>query len=169
MLYNVATILQETTGSSREYAADDSIIIDAEPRRLRGRVRLDRTPRGILLRATLDGFFDTDCSRCLKPCTLPVALSIAEVFIPQVDLTTGARIEAIEGEEEAYGINSRNELDLAEVIQHYWTMTAPMAPVCREDCPGLCPSCGEDANPSHTCAQTPVDDRWSKLAQLRDS
>lgn len=169
MLYNVATILQEQTGASRDYAVEDDVSIDGQQRQLAGRVRLDRTPRGILVRAALAGSFDVECSRCLRPCTLPVDLSIAEVFIPQIDLTSGVRVETLEGEEEAYRINARNELDLAEVIQHYWTMTVPMAPVCREDCAGLCPSCGEEIGASHTCAEQPVDDRWSKLAQLRDA
>ena len=169
MLYNVATILQEPTGASREYAVDGDVVIDGQPQRLRGRVRLDRTPRGVLVRASLQGSFETECSRCVRPCTLPVALSIVEVFIPQVELTTGARVETREGEEEAYRINARNELDLAEVVTHYWSMAVPMAPVCREDCAGLCPSCGNERGASHTCSEAPTDDRWSKLAELHDA
>lgn len=168
MLYNVATLLQEHTGGSREYVVDDTVSIDGQPRPLAGLLRLDRTPRGVLVRAHLHGSFEAECSRCLQPCTLPVDLAIAEVFLPLTDLTSGAHVELLEGEEDAYRVNDRNEIDLIETVQHYWTMTAPMAPVCREECAGLCPHCGAERGASHTCAEAPVDDRWSKLAELRD-
>jgi uncharacterized protein len=169
MLYNVASLLQEPTGASREYAVDGDVAIDGQPQRLRGRVRLDRTPRGVLVRASLHGSLETECSRCLRPCTLAVDLSIAEVFVPLTDLTSGTRIETQEGEEDSYRINDRSELDLTEAAQHYWAMTVPMAPVCREDCAGLCPSCGNERGASHTCSEAPADDRWSKLAELHDA
>ena len=44
----------------------------------------------------------------------------------------------------------------------------PLAPVCRDDCPGLCPQCGfrleDDPNHSHDV----IDPRWAALGALTD-
>ena len=42
-------------------------------------------------------------------------------------------------------------------------------PLCRPDCPGLCPLCGKDVSVEPCdCDATLVDDRWAVLDQLRD-
>jgi uncharacterized protein len=48
-------------------------------------------------------------------------------------------------------------------------LALPFQPVCREDCPGLCPICGlrleEAPGHQHNEARDP---RWSALAELAD-
>ena len=169
MRYNVSSILKEHTGSSREYDVDDDVQIDGETHRLTGHVRFDRTPRGILVRTRLNSKVDAQCSRCLRPAALPIDLTIEEEFIPLIDVITGARVEEQEGEEDAYRITARHELDLREAVRQYWAMARPMAPVCRDDCAGLCPLCGKEMSTDHACAEAPVDERWAKLARLREA
>ena len=169
MLYNVSSILKEHTGASREDDVDDDVQIDGETHHLTGHVRLDRTPRGILVRAQLQGHIDATCSRCLQPATLPIDMRIEEEFIPTIDVITGVREETQEGEEDAYRITLRHELDLREAVRQYWAMALPMAPVCREDCAGLCPLSGKEMSADHACAEQPVDERWAKLARLREA
>ena len=168
MLYNVSTLLQEHTGSSREYDIDDVLDVDGSRHKVRGHARLDRTPRGILVRANIEGATDGQCSRCLTSIALPVVIHLAEEFVPVVDIVSGARVEALEGEEDAYRINARHELDLREPARQYWSMAIPMAPVCKEDCVGLCALCGGSNIPGHACGEPPIDERWSKLARLVD-
>jgi len=168
MLYNVSTILKEHTGASREYDVDDDVQIDGDTHRLHGHARLDRTPRGVLVRAELRGTVQAQCSRCLRPATLPIDLTIEEEFIPTIDVITGARVDTQEGEEDAYRISRRHELDLREPVRQYWAMALPMAPLCQEDCAGLCPACGKEMSADHACAEQPVDERWAKLARLRE-
>jgi uncharacterized protein len=167
MLFNVSSLLKEHTGAAREFSVDDEMLIDGSPRRLRGEVRLDRTPRGILVRAALHGTLETQCSRCLKPVRVPIEIAIEEEFIPTIDITTGVRVEPNESEEEAYRINQRHELDLREPIGQYWMMVAPMAPLCGDECAGMCALCGEEMTPNHGCASQQIDERWAKLAALR--
>ncbi len=43
----------------------------------------------------------------------------------------------------------------------------PVAPLCRDDCAGLCPSCGIDRNQSTCdCDMTIPDPRWDALREL---
>ena len=46
---------------------------------------------------------------------------------------------------------------------------APVAPLCRDDCAGICPVCGGDRNETPCdCVQAPRDERWAALDALRD-
>jgi uncharacterized protein len=169
MLYNVSSLLKEHTGSSREHDIDDDVQIDGERRHVTGHARLDRTPRGILVRATLAGAMPGQCSRCLRPIETPVAFSIEEEFLPTIDVTTGVRIPAEEGEDDAYRIDARHMLDLREPARQYWAMSLPMAPACEGGCSGICARCGKEETADHPCVEQPADERWAKLAELRDA
>jgi uncharacterized protein len=169
MQYNVVSLLKEATGATREYdiAAAD-IPTDGETATLAGHARFDRTTRGIFVRARFDGLHADSCSRCLKPITIPVHIEFQEEYLPSVDVATGAPIELEEGDEEAYRINQNHVIDLAEPAREYWQMALPMAPLCADDCPGLCPLCGAElSDVRHGCTREQVDARWAKLANLK--
>ncbi len=168
MQFNVSSLLQEHTGALREYDIDDDVRIDGETHHFFGRCRLDRTPRGVLVRARLHGEASADCSRCLKPAQYPIDLVIEEEYIPTIDIINGGRVEPSETELDAYRISARHMLDLAEPVRQYWEMALPMAPVCADECRGLCQTCGaEIESDGHTCATDASDARWSKLSELK--
>jgi uncharacterized protein len=166
MELNVADLLKDGYGALREYDLDEDVRIDGEPLRLSGHVRLDRTPAGVLVRCDVDGEARLACSRCLEPIVLPVHVKFVEQYVPTIDVHTGARIVEPEAEDDAYRINARHMIDLREPIEQYWSMALPMAPLCRPDCPGLCPVCGKRAE-GHTCVNETADDRWLRLRDLR--
>ena len=65
-----------------------------------------------------------------------------------------------------YAIGS-DWLDLEPIVHDACILELPLAPLCRDDCQGLCPVCGANRN-SETCScEAPVDPRWSALAVLR--
>ena len=167
MQFNVADLLKDTTGATREHDIDESVDVDGQPRMLTGRVRFDRTHDGILVRAVLRGEEDAMCSRCLRPLSYAIEVAFDEQYIPMIDIISGAKITPPEGDDDAYRISERHMLDLGEPIQQYWAMSRPMAPLCRPDCPGLCPICGSEALEGHACAPDTADERWSKLRNLK--
>lgn len=167
MQFNVSDLLREGYGAFREFDIDDDVMIDGAQRHIQGLARFDRTPEGVLVRAKLHGRTESECSRCLRPVTLFVEFEIDEQFIPTIDPVTSAQITPPEGEEDAYRITERHMLDLTEPVRQYWSLAVPMAPVCRDDCPGLCPDCGKERTPDHACAGEPIDARWEKLRNLR--
>lgn len=166
MDYNVSSLLREHTGATREYDIDDDLTVDGGSHHVRGHARLDRTPSGILVRARIRGEAIDECSRCLRPVQYPVELAFEEEYMPTVDVATGARLTVPEGSEEAYRIDEHHILDLRGPAAEYWAVALPMAPLCRDDCPGLCPVCGEELAEGHPCTREQVDARWSKLANL---
>ena len=63
---------------------------------------------------------------------------------------------------------SEGELDLSSAIRDELALALPMAPVCKEDCAGLCPTCGNPkSGGSCTCVQKETDPRWAELAKLK--
>ena len=168
MQFNVSSLLKEATGTVRDYEIDDDLVVEGERHHLTGQVRFDRTPRGILVRAKIAGTMTGVCSRCLKPITYPIELDIEEEYLPMADVNTGTPVELQEGEEDAYRISARHVLDLAEPAQQYWSVALPMAPLCDENCAGLCPVCGDEISESgHVCTREQMDARWTKLANLK--
>lgn len=168
MQFNVSSLLKEATGATREYDIDDDVRIDGATRHAAGHLRFDRTPRGILVRADVHGTADDVCSRCVKPITYPVDVEIAEEYLPTLDIVSGAPVEPEDGDEDAYRIDGHHVIDLTEAVAQYWALALPMAAVCDEECPGLCPVCGEEvASAGHACTGQQIDSRWSALAKLK--
>ena len=48
-------------------------------------------------------------------------------------------------DEEAYPL-AGDELDLEPLARDAVLLELPLAPLCAEDCPGLCPTCGANRN-----------------------
>lgn len=168
MQFNVSSLLQEHTGAIREHDIDDDVEMDGEAHHVTGRVRFDRTPAGVLVRAKLSGEANDICSRCLRPFDFRVEIAFEEEYVPTIDVITGAHVQPSEENEDAYRISERHMLDLSEPVRQYWGMALPMAAVCAEDCAGLCPVCGREiAGDDHECTREQVDARWEKLAQLK--
>lgn len=167
MQFNVASLLKEPTGATRLHTIDDDLTIDGAAMHVRGQARFDRTPRGVLVRADVHGTAGGVCSRCVKPIAYPVDVEFAEQYVPTLDFSSGTAVHLEEGDEDAYRIDERNMLDLAEAVAQYWALALPMAPVCDDACRGLCHECGgEIAAPGHACTAEQVDPRWSALGRL---
>jgi uncharacterized protein len=70
------------------------------------------------------------------------------------------------GDEEAYLIEN-DFANLAPLVHDAILLELPLAPLCREDCQGLCPYCGIDRNEASCDCTAPVNSRWATLDGLR--
>ena len=131
-----------------------------------GRVNLLRTQHGILVRSNMLVHPSLQCGRCLTDFELTLPLRIDEEFIPLRDFVTGDPVEA---DLDQFRIDERNELDLSEAIRQYEQAALPIQPICREDCAGLCPVCGQNLN-ERVCDCTPpkAEGAWASLAGLAE-
>lgn len=169
MRYNVATLLREPVGSRRDHEVDGEIVVDdlAQRERIVGSATFVRTKAGLLVRAHVRGRSHERCSRCLRDLEYPMSVDIDEEFQQTVDVLTGARLPPPD-DPAAFLIDDQHVLDLGEAIRQYWMTMVPMQPLCRPDCPGLCPRCGHDLGkgPCDCPAEEP-DERWAALAELK--
>lgn len=173
MRYNVSQLLREHVGATRHYQLHQDIS-DIDPSlkpltAVNGNVDMIRTNDGILVRANLYTNVELTCSRCLTQFAIPVRFKIEEEFLPTLDITTGARLPKTDDTDEATLIDSHHLLDLTEVLRQDLILALPIVPVCRNDCQGLCASCGQNLNEGDCdCTEQELDPRFAALKQLLD-
>jgi uncharacterized protein len=162
VLFNVSGLLREPVGAKRNYT------LDPEPPVHSGTAELIRTPGGVLVRIDADVVLDASCSRCLAPFGYPAHISFEEIFEQQVDVVSGKRLERDDHADDAFQISLQHTIDITEAVRQYSETVAAMQPLCRPDCPGICPNCGQDLSlGTCSCDRTPIDSRWAALAGLR--
>ncbi len=166
--FNVAKLLKEPVGSTRTHRFDDRFtpLDDTRELHARGAVLLTRVPQGVLASGTVDAAVQSTCSRCLVLFCQWQTVKLDEMYLQTVDVATGARLHSREELEEAFVIDERHILDLAEALRQYAAGTASMKPLCRSDCPGICQWCGSDLREALCQCTAEEDPRWSPLRQL---
>jgi uncharacterized protein len=115
------------------------------------------THRGYALRLRFDASLDGPCMRCLEPARPAISVDAREVDQPG------------EIEELRSPYVQDDLLDLHGWARDALALALPAQLLCREDCAGLCPVCGEDLNsagPEHAHERAP-DPRWAKLGEIR--
>ena len=168
MRYNVAQLLKEGVGSRRSYSLDESVedLQETGTTRVRGKIALTCTDRGIWVSGTLEADASSPCSRCLDPSEYLVHFTMNEEYVPTVDIDSGAPMAVSEAREGAFTIDSHHILDLAEAVRQYVILSLPMKPLCRPHCAGLCCTCGANLNEGSCACPAPVDSQWSPLLDL---
>jgi uncharacterized protein len=169
LVWNVAGLLTDDPGATRDYEVAGATIDLGDELRLggpiEGRVHLARTNRGLLVKADLETSIEAECARCLREIEVPIQISIEEEALPSIDIHTGAPLRPEPGESEPIRLTDHHELDLETAVREAILLAEPIAPLCREDCPGLCAVCGErldDGTHDH-----PTDDIDPRLEALR--
>ena len=115
------------------------------------------TGAGYALRLRLAATVHGPCMRCLEPADLSLTVDAREVSVPgETDELDSPYVEA---EVLALGDWAREAIALA----------LPATVLCRPDCAGLCPICGENLNTAGAAHKHDPEPnaRWSKLAELR--
>ncbi len=170
MYFNVAQLLKEHSGAARSYEVDEAFapLEHTHVDHIKGTVNLMRTDRGIWVSAELDSEAVCTCSRCLVEYMQPIHMDIEEEFLPLVDVESGLRVEYSPEElEENFYIDHNHILDLREAVRQYASLSVPMKPVCRQDCAGICLTCGANLNETACqCDRTVRDSRWGALLDL---
>lgn len=118
-------------------------------------VTIDSMADGLTVEGRLKSRWVAECRRCLAEAGKPIVLPVRELF----------QSEPIA--EDAYTFEGA-QLDLEPMIRDLLLLELPLAPLCRDDCAGLCPVCGVNRNDTD-CGHDgkPTDARWSALEGLK--
>ena len=172
MYFDVSQLLKEPSGSRLALAIDDELALLKNGRvsRVTGAADMLRTDKGIWVTAELEAEVVCECVRCLDEYRQPVRMALEEEFLPQVDVTTGARLANPTSSDENFYIDHDHVLNLTEAVRQYCTLSLPMKPVCRKECPGICLTCGVNLNETACiCDTASVDHRWDALLEMASS
>lgn len=173
MLYNVAQLLKESIGASRKHAITGELYqLDDHhpgPVPVEGSVTLLRIEHGVLAQGKAVAHVTTFCRRCLELVEGDVAFEFEEEFVPSVDIVTGAALPIVDDQSPELVIDEHHILDLTEVLRQYVVMEGLTSALCRADCRGLCPQCGQNLNEGTCACDTErLDPRFEALRQLLD-
>jgi uncharacterized protein len=124
-------------------------------------VRLDvsRPSNGYAFRLRFPLRIEGPCMRCLENAALETEVEAREVAQDNT-----------EDEELRSPYVENDELDLGRWAHDAAVLAIPTQFLCRQDCAGLCPTCGEslnDSNPADHEHEAAPDPRWAKLQELK--
>ena len=170
--FNVAQLLREEIGAWRTHSFDENALpLDESTtlRQIQGTVRFIRTTSGVLADVEAHGVVEVPCTRCLTPTNQMLELHFRDEFHSKIEVNTGVSLPTPE-EEDPFFIDESHKVDLGEAIREYALMELPLQTLCREDCKGLCPTCGADLNAGPCdCHGDEGDDRFAVLRSLLDT
>lgn len=120
----------------------------------------------IRLRAAYHGDFEILCARCVEPVALPLSGEFDLIFRPE-DADAVAGEHAISPDETEIGYYEKSGLSLEDVVREQVLLSLPGRTLCKEDCKGLCPRCGQNLNlATCSCGEAPANPQWNALADL---
>ena len=146
---------------------------DPDPDAGSGRAELDLYAEGnhIFATGTFKGDLNVACSRCVEPVKLVIDERLMVTFMPKSEMPAD-EVEAEEGAEvptEDLDLFPYEDdfVDLEPLFREQFVLAVPYAPLCKEDCKGLCPQCGTVLNTGTCTCQAPVDPRFAGLKNLK--
>jgi DUF177 domain-containing protein len=165
-IFNVRTVRLQSGEQFRDVKN-----VDLEPLELGGQryvpipespeaaLTLTRLSSGLMLELDFDVRLVGPCVRCLGDAGLDVSIHDRQYQATSPEDDEELRTPYLEDD----------RLDLSAWARDAVALALPDKILCRPDCAGLCPVCGRDLNQEpHAHEQAEADERWSKLAELRD-
>jgi len=164
--FDIRSLESHAAHVSGSLAPDDPIweegdVRPAEPIRVEGRLS-SAGPSRFYFSGRIHGKTEVPCRRCLNEVEVAIAEDAHFIF--------SSEGEDAEDDPDVYAFDPfAVTLDLRPAVREAWLLAVPGYVLCREDCKGLCPSCGTDWN-NGTCDCVPVttESRWDALRVIRD-
>ena len=156
---NVGFIIHEEVGAHYEFPFEFEKVRldeDLELENFNGLVEISRTPQGLLVQGKFSGAMTLECVRCLKEFSKPQVWKLTELYAFNEKSVSDSGLI----------IPEDAQIDLESLIREYALLEVPINPICKPDCKGLCPTCGQDLNVAD-CGHRP-ESNDSPFAALKD-
>ena len=155
---NVGFLIHAPVGTNRAFDFGYESIHLGDDLALRGFIgtaRFSHTPQGLVLQGDFQAETELECVRCLDPFTQSLKWSLTELYaFDHRNMTESGLL-----------VPENGQIDLEPLLREYALLEFPISPVCKPDCKGLCPVCGENLNLTD-CGHRPESD--SPFAALKD-
>jgi uncharacterized protein len=136
----------------------------AAPAAVNGKVQL--AGNEVFVNGHLDTRAEVECDRCLKAVEIPVSADFTLEYISGSEYESSGVAELTEAEM-SVSVFDGNGIDVDEIVKEQVLLAVPTRMLCREDCKGICPECGNDRNTGEcNCVTNDIDPRWAALKNL---
>lgn len=158
---------------------------DGDPEAGHGKADLDLYAEGAhaFAAGTFHGELMVACSRCVNQVKLVIDEKLRVTFVPRHEMPDDGETpdpkhapkDASDGDEgpevaeddlDVFPFDGER-IDLEPLFREQFVLAIPYAPLCREDCKGLCQQCGIDLNTASCSCEPPIDPRLAALKGLK--
>ena len=139
LIINVGFIVHQTVGYSRDFPLEAPFLRlppDLELTDFSGIARVTRTAQGLLVQAILQATMQAECVRCLETTSQTLKTDFTELYAFTRDSIT----------ESGLLLPDNGKIDLTAIAREEMLLAVPISPLCKAECKGLCPICGENLN-----------------------
>jgi uncharacterized protein len=152
--------------------AEGELSLDEGRARLAGETRVEgrasRKGDVIRLAGRISANVEVSCDRCLQAVRTPTEVEFEESFTPPEEASRPDTERELQRDDLHVSFYEGDAIDLGDLVREQLLLALPGRFVCREDCKGLCPTCGADLNAERCdCAQEETDPRWAALGKLK--
>jgi uncharacterized protein len=156
---NVGFLINQPVGYSHEFLFDFpkiQIADDLDLSQFNGVINIGHTPQGLLIQGDITAQIKMECVRCLNSFEQHLHWKMTELYA----------FSARSVSESGLIMPEDAHIDLQPLIREYALLEAPISPICKTDCRGLCPVCGENLNRAD-CGHRPQSEA-SQFSILKD-
>ena len=136
---NVGFLVNQNIGTYRDIEFEHeelTLVHDLSLSRFKGVARIGRTAQGLLVQGDFRAQTEMECVRCLSAYKQELRALFKELYAFQErDMTESELL-----------VPENGFIDFETLIREYFLLEVPITPLCKPDCKGLCPVCGEDLN-----------------------
>jgi uncharacterized protein len=109
--------------------------------------------------AEFEGSAVGECTRCLTEVPVRAGDSIQCLFVDSDE-------DGLDDDPDVFLLDGKSRsIDVRPAVREGWILAVPPFVVCREDCKGLCPTCGVDRNTTACQCASIGDARWAALKE----
>src|SRR3982750_594179 len=164
--FDIRSLTERAVTVDDTLSADDPVWEEGDPKpssplHVKGRLSA-AGPGQFYWHGTIEGKVALECRRCLGDASGHVSAEAHLIFAE-------AGTEGVDDDPDVFLLDDRKaELDLRPALREQWLLHVPGYALCREDCKGLCPTCGAELTLGpHECTSTSADPRWDALRKLQ--
>ena len=120
------------------------------------------------VRGRLSARLALQCGRCLEPFALPVEQDLDLFYLRRRSDEPGEEADEVElaDRDMVIAYYDGDVLDLGEMVREQFFLAVPLKRLCREECGGICPTCGGNRNQTR-CECPPPEAAASPFGSLR--
>ena len=157
--FDLQSLRTKAAQVSGELSPDDPVwregdVRPTSPVRVSGRLS-SAGPDRFYWHGQIEGESVLPCRRCLADAKVTVREEAHVIFSEAGDREDDPDVFELDP--------GMRELDLRPAVRELWLLHAPAYVLCRDDCKGLCPTCGADLNAGPCGCPQQTDSRWDAL------
>jgi uncharacterized protein len=127
-----------------------------------------RSGSEVIVTGHIEARAQLECDRCLDPVDLQLSTDFRLEYITGEEYKSTSMAELPE-EAMSLSVFDGEMIDVDEIVREQVLLLVPARTLCKEECKGICPTCGADRNLDDCrCEKSEIDPRWAALEKLAD-